>query len=510
MRKSILFIVLLILVTGLKSEENLFEIRNSDDKKVLEIANDGLRVFNPETDLTGVQLDTLINISNKGINVFIDKSDQKGVTRSFSVVSADDLDKGSKSSDRNVFEISAQTSLNSNEVIDRPMMLWYPHQDRNAFRVGHVFIESPEEVGVNSFASGYKSNARGNYSQAMGYLCSANGNNSTAIGDGSEANGFSSFAFGFSNFANGTSSTALGNGSSANGVSSITLGRGLKARTYNEIVVGAFNAPYSDGDSTSWVQTDPLFTVGNGFTSWPSHVRKNAMVIYKNGNTEFSDNVGIGGQNDVEENHRLIVRSSTNTSGNPTPYSTALIENTYTGSNKSMALHVVGSGTDVPMLVSQKGTGDVFRCDSYLGTNTWTPVFKVTNAGKIYTRYAGLGTGTGYDLHLTDSGEIIKVSSSKRYKKDINGLEVDYNKFMSLRPVNFTWNETSATPEKKDLGLIAEEVEKVDKSLATYNEDGSIEGVDYQKVNIMLLKVVQDQQKMIDELNERLKKLEGK
>jgi len=81
---------------------------------------------------------------------------------------------------------------------------------------------------------------------------------------------------------------------------------------------------------------------------------------------------------------------------------------------------------------------------------------------------------------------------------------------MELNPVSFTWNEKSATENKSDYGLIAEEVEKIDKSLAVYNKDNSIEGVDYHKVNIMLLKVVQEQQKKIDDLEKRLNRLENK
>ena len=98
--------------------------------------------------------------------------------------------------------------------------------------------------------------------------------------------------------------------------------------------------------------------------------------------------------------------------------------------------------------------------------------------------------------------------SSKKYKKYISPLSVDLSKFMRLQPVNFVWNEKSASENKADYGLIAEEVEKIDKELAVYNQNGEAEGVDYQKINIMLLKVVQDQQKQIEELEKRLEKVE--
>ena len=131
----------------------------------------------------------------------------------------------------------------------------------------------------------------------------------------------------------------------------------------------------------------------------------------------------------------------------------------------------------------------------------------IRSTGRIYTHYLGSGTGTA--LYLTTGNEIVKYSSSKKYKKDIIPLSVDQEKFMNLRPVRFKWNEKSSSENKADYGLIAEDVEKIDPELALYNDKGEIEGVDYQKINIMLLKVVQNQENKISGLekeNENIKK----
>jgi hypothetical protein len=118
------------------------------------------------------------------------------------------------------------------------------------------------------------------------------------------------------------------------------------------------------------------------------------------------------------------------------------------------------------------------------------------------------GSSSGTSLQVSSGGEIVKLSSSRKYKKDIAPLSVDMKKFLSLQPVSFKWNEKSASEGKADNGLIAEEVEKIDPALAVYNDKGEIEGVDYQKINIMLLKVVQDQEKKIEELEKRLEAVE--
>jgi len=136
----------------------------------------------------------------------------------------------------------------------------------------------------------------------------------------------------------------------------------------------------------------------------------------------------------------------------------------------------------------------------------WSEKFTFRSTGRLYAPYLASGTGTA--AYITSSGELVKYSSSKKYKKDIEDLKIDSDKLMRLRPVSFKWNEKSASEHKPDYGLIAEDVEKIDPELAVYNDDGNVEGVNYQKINIMLLKVVQDQQKKIDELEKRIMRAE--
>jgi hypothetical protein len=175
-----------------------------------------------------------------------------------------------------------------------------------------------------------------------------------------------------------------------------------------------------------------------------------------------------------------------------------------------IGMAVYATSTDAALYVEQKNTtssGYIAKFASQYG-GLWRERFNIANTGALFAPYLASGTGTA--LYLTSGNEIVKLSSSKRYKKDIAPLSVDMKKFMSLQPVSFKWNEKSATEGKADNGLIAEEVEKIDPALAVYNDKGEIEGVDYQKINIMLLKVVQDQERKIEELEKRIGKLEGK
>ncbi len=122
----------------------------------------------------------------------------------------------------------------------------------------------------------------------------------------------------------------------------------------------------------------------------------------------------------------------------------------------------------------------------------------------------GLATASATALGLNASNQLVFKSSSKRYKKDIVDLDLNTtkDKFMKLRPVSFTWNEKSGNPGMHDIGLIAEEVEKIDTTLVFYNKDKQVQSVSYDAVNILTMKVVQEQQKEIERLkteNESLK-----
>jgi len=109
-------------------------------------------------------------------------------------------------------------------TIDPPVnrILWYPL--KNAFLAGQIYIASPDDVGENSFATGYQSKAKGLYSQSMGYLTSALGNYSTAIGKSAEANYENSFAFGDNAKALNQDAYAFGAFTEAQGPGSFAFG----------------------------------------------------------------------------------------------------------------------------------------------------------------------------------------------------------------------------------------------------------------------------------------------
>jgi hypothetical protein len=109
------------------------------------------------------------------------------------------------------------------------------------------------------------------------------------------------------------------------------------------------------------------------------------------------------------------------------------------------------------------------------------------------------------------------VSSSRRYKEDIQDMADASDGLMRLRPVTFRYQKPFSDGSKSiQYGLIAEEVAEVYPDLVAQSADGQIETVKYQFLDTMLLNEVQKQHKEIyglkeenDLLRERLIRLEA-
>ena len=87
-----------------------------------------------------------------------------------------------------------------------------------------------------------------------------------------------SFAAGQNNLASGKYSVALGSNNITSGIGSVAFGEGNSAAAKYSFAMGSYNV--GGGNGTSWVDTDPIFEIGNGISEgFPS----NALTILKNG-----------------------------------------------------------------------------------------------------------------------------------------------------------------------------------------------------------------------------------
>jgi len=117
--------------------------------------------------------------------------------------------------------------------------------------------------------------------------------------------------------------------------------------------------------------------------------------------------------------------------------------------------------------------------------------------------------GTGVEVYANSDGQLSTVSSSRRYKEDIEDMGDASSGLMNLRPVTFHYKpEYSKGPRTIQYGLIAEEVAEVYPGLVQYDlKTGQPQTVYYHLVNAMLLNEVQKQERRILEQDKELSSL---
>jgi hypothetical protein len=260
-----------IMGTTSNLEEALFEVKNKDGQTVFAVYNEGVRIYvsngskavkggfavggfgtdkaettkyffvgkdsvriyldaNPLTkgkksgfavggyDLTkDTPVQNYLDVSSDSVRIYIDSDPEAKKLKGGFAVGGYDMTKGVIG---DYFNVSGKSDA---ELINgEPRVLWYPAKE--AFRAGNVYIESKDSVGLNSWASGYRSKAIGQYSQALGYQAIARGNYSTSIGYQSVAKKQNSFAFGQFAQARNDETYAFGRGAIADGFRSYAFG----------------------------------------------------------------------------------------------------------------------------------------------------------------------------------------------------------------------------------------------------------------------------------------------
>ncbi|MHC1703653.1 MAG: hypothetical protein AB9846_07065 [Tenuifilaceae bacterium] len=273
------------------ADDPIFEVRNKDNKVVLGVYNEGVRVYVADSptskgarggfavggltnqnkgtereyfritpDSARIYLkDTLttkgarggfavggLTTQNKGVTnnylyihrdssrIYINDSPTKGARGGFAVGGLTSTKEGTITND--YFNISSNSELDL--IGSEARILWYPV--KAAFLAGEVHIGSADSVGTNSTSLGYRTIAMGNYSQAMGFKAQSLGLNSTAIGNSAIAKSNNSFAFGNNAQTQGLNSFAFGDSAISNGESSYALGAHAKTTGKNSFAMGSF------------------------------------------------------------------------------------------------------------------------------------------------------------------------------------------------------------------------------------------------------------------------------
>jgi hypothetical protein len=129
------------------------------------------------------------------------------------------------------------------------------------------------------------------------------------------------------------------------------------------------------------------------------------------------------------------------------------------------------------------------------------------SAYRFYVRATGGSAGL---IHATSTS--ITGLSDERLKENIKDLETGLNEVMALQPRRFDWKEGEGSKQKNVPGFIAQEVETVLPDLIGDFQHDTLDDAKSVKMGDMiptLVKAIQEQQTIIDDLKSRIETLEG-
>ncbi len=258
------------------------------------------------------------------------------------------------------------------------------------------------------------------------------------------------------------------------------------------------------GTGTLRVVADSDSNAGFGLSL--SNQQKWSMMTLTGGNFQIL--------NDALVQNALIINGSTNNVGIGTTPTVARLTIGSTGNGLYVSTNpgniVAGFGSNGEFQIDSSSTaGGRFKVreDSTVLINNPISGSPPDNTDRLIVNgyikaNIALG-GTTQTLCVNSSQQIATcLSSSIRYKKNVNDFKLGLNLIRRLRPVSFNWK----ADDNPDLGLIAEEVEKVEPLLVTHNNKGEIEGVKYDRVAVVLLNAVKEQQAQIKEQTELIQR----
>jgi hypothetical protein len=208
-------------------------------------------------------------------------------------------------------------------------------------------------------------------------------------------------------------------------------------------------------------------------------------------NTAGSRNTAIGDialyNNDGDDNTATGVNAiGANTSGaSNTAHGYRALEFSTTGSNNVALGAHAGSGVTTASNVICLGAnvaGNDVNDSCYIGN-----IFGDTSSG-------------GTAVFVNSNGRLGTMTSSKRFKQDIKPMNNVSEALYSLKPVSFRYKKEFDPAGASQLGLVAEDVEKVNPDLVIRDKDGKPYTVRYEQINTMLLNEFLKEHRKVEKL----------
>jgi len=169
--------------------------------------------------------------------------------------------------------------------------------------------------------------------------------------------------------------------------------------------------------------------------------------------------------------------------------------------------------TSADAIFQVKGAGSTSATRAIRAINSSsTELLAILNDGSFFTGGAvsspyNATTATAANVYINSSGQLLRSTSSSRYKNFIQDATYGLKEVLKLRPVTYKGNNDG---EKTFGGLIAEEVDAVGlKEFVQYNEQNQPDALHYANMVSLAFKAIQELKAIIDTQNARIEALEN-
>lgn len=283
--------------------------------------------------------------------------------------------------------------------------------------------------------------------------------------------------------AGGSDNTMVGSGAgrdSVSGIRNVFVGRSAGYRTLSGLQNVAVGMEANTGEDADQNGTSVGFQAG--------------QLSSGDANTLIGSNAG---RSTVGEQNTFIGRNSGDSlTGN---FNTALGAATGTTILNASYVTLLGYGSNL----GANNLSNATAIGAGATVNTSNTIALGRSDGSDKVRIFGLGAAGSTALCRNANNEIATCSSSLRYKHNIEPFFGGLDLIRRLKPIMFDWNQTG----EKDLGLGAEDVAEVSELLVHRNQGGEVEGVKYDRITIILLNAVKEQQVQIESLKREIEAL---
>jgi len=392
-----------------------------------------------------------------------------------------------------------------------------------------AFGQGSQAMGIGSVAIGIADTAKGIYSIALGYQTSSKDYYTTSMGNRTKASGFNATAMGSCTKASGIISTSIGDWTDASGWGSTAIGYFTKASGDRSTSMGIETKASGGGSTAMGVRTvaSESGTTAMGMDTFASGVVSTAMGNETTASGSFSTSMGystiasgagstaFGGLNEAKGIYSTTMGCRTKSSGDK---STAM---GYYSNSKGSISTAMGYGTIAkPWASLVIGQFNDSTCSIGGETSWWTsnidPLFIIGNGtddGNRHNAFTVLRNSM-VGINMVNPQQMLDIAggngrvqtgynwltnSDVRFKKNISTLEGSLDKILTMRGVSFDLISDSLNVEtgKKNIGFIAQELEKVVPEVVVTGTDG-YKAVAYDKITAVLTEAIKEQQKQIE------------